>query len=81
MRTTITLDEDVADKALEISHRLRKPFKYVVNSALRAGFAKVERPCAGKVYRTKSRNLGCRKGFNLDSIQDLIAHAEGEVYR
>ncbi len=81
MRTTITLDEDVADKALEVSHRLRRPFKYVVNAALRVGLGKVERPGAGRAYRTKPRLLGLRRGLSLDNIQDILTRVEGEAYR
>jgi predicted transcriptional regulator len=35
MRTTLTLDDDVADRTRALAHKLRKPFKAVVNEALR----------------------------------------------
>jgi hypothetical protein len=37
MRTTLTLDPDVARMVQEEVHRVRKPFKDVVNDALRRG--------------------------------------------
>jgi len=37
MRTTLTLDPDVARMLTDEAHRLRKPFKQVVNDALRRG--------------------------------------------
>jgi hypothetical protein len=39
MRTTITLDEDVAAKLRSAARKTGRPFKEVVNSALRAGLA------------------------------------------
>ena len=39
MRTTLTLDEQIAKALKEVAHRTGKPFKQVVNEALRAGLA------------------------------------------
>ena len=39
MRTTLTLDPDVARMTEEEVHRLRQPFKVVGNAALRRGLA------------------------------------------
>jgi hypothetical protein len=43
MRTTLTLDDDVATKLRELAHRRRLPFKDIVNSVLRRGLATQER--------------------------------------
>lgn len=40
MRTTLTLDPDIAAKARKGAARLRKPFKEVINAALRVGLMK-----------------------------------------
>jgi hypothetical protein len=37
MRTTLTLDDDVAERLADLSRETRKPFKAVVNEALRRG--------------------------------------------
>ena len=37
MRTTLTLDDDVAERLAEVARQTRQPFKAVVNSALRRG--------------------------------------------
>lgn len=78
MRTTLTLDPDVASKAKRGAARLHKPFKEVINAALRAGLDEVLAPPAAKPYRTKPRRMGLRKGFSYDNISELIATAEGE---
>ena len=81
MRTTLTLDEDVAQKARAVVAQSRRPFKQIINEALRAGLERLERPAAGKPYRTKPRPMGLRAGRNLDNIQELLAQTEGERAR
>lgn len=78
MRTTLTLDPDVAAKARKGAAKLGKPFKEVVNTALRAGLEVVLAPPTAKPYRTKPRPLGLREGFSYDNISELLAQAEGE---
>ncbi|MSU59702.1 MAG: DUF2191 domain-containing protein [Pedosphaera sp.] len=78
MRTTLTLNPDVAAKAKRGAAKLRKPFKDVINAALRAGLDQVLAPPAAKPYRTQPRPLGLREGFSYDDIGELLARAEGE---
>lgn len=42
MRTTLTLDDDVAARLRDLAHRRRLPFKEVVNAVLRRGLAAPE---------------------------------------
>ncbi len=81
MRTTITLDEDVAQRAKQATQRLGQPFKQVINQALRAGLDQMEQPIRAKPYRTKPSKMGLRAGFSYDNIQELLAQAEGEDAR
>lgn len=78
MRTTLTLDPDVAAKAKRGAAKLGKPLKDVINAALRVGLDEVLKPAAARPYRTKARPLGLRQGFSYDNIADLLARAEGE---
>ncbi|MBU1693705.1 MAG: type II toxin-antitoxin system VapB family antitoxin [Verrucomicrobia bacterium] len=81
MRTTLTIDDDVLDKARSLAEKLRAPFRRVVNEALRAGLPAVEKPPAHRPFHTKPRKLGLRAGRNLDNIQELLAQIEGEAHR
>jgi hypothetical protein len=81
MRTTLTLDPDVSAKARKSAARLGKPFKEVVNSALRIGLEEISKPAPAKPYKTKPRPLGLRDGFTYDNISELLAHAEGEDHK
>jgi hypothetical protein len=44
MRTTLSLDDDVLERARAVSAKLRTPLKKVVNEALRAGLDQMESP-------------------------------------
>jgi hypothetical protein len=81
MRTTLTLDPDVAAKAKKSAARLRKPFKQVINTALRIGLEEVLKPPQAKPYRMKGRPLGLRPGFSYDNVAELLARLEGEHHR
>jgi hypothetical protein len=82
MRTTLTIDDDVA-AALE---RLRKKrdasFKDIVNDVLRRGLRDVNSSLRRrKPYRTRTANLGGSKIGSLDNIGEVLAILEGENYR
>lgn len=81
MRTTLTLDPDVAVKARKGAARLGRPFKDVVNQALRIGLDEVLAPPSAKAYQTQPRPLGLRDGLNYDDIAGLLAVGEGEEHR
>ena len=81
MRTTLSIDDDVLDRARSIAEQLHAPFRRVVNEALRAGLSTVEKPAKSRPYRTHPHKLGLRAGRNLDNIQELLAQTEGEDYR
>jgi hypothetical protein len=81
MRTTLSIDDDVIEKARAIAAKLRKPFRLIVNEALRAGLDQVGRPAKQRKYKTEPRALGLRAGRNIDDIQELLAQVEGEDSR
>ena len=77
MRTTVTLDPDVAAKVKRSAAKLGKPFKAVVNSALRSGLEQLLVPSAAKPYKTRPRPLGLKPGLSYDNIAELLDRAEG----
>jgi hypothetical protein len=79
MRTTLTIDDDVLDRARAVAQKLHTPFRHVVNEALRAGLQTVEKPARTHMYRTRPRQLGLKAGMNLDNIQELLAQIDGEA--
>jgi hypothetical protein len=82
MRTTLTLDEDVA----AMIERLRKArgwsLRDVVNRALREGLKHLGAPRRTRAaFRTGTADLGrCLLG-NVDNVGEVLAVAEGESFR
>lgn len=82
MRTTLTLDPDVAALLRRVRHTRGSSFKAVVNDALRQGLRQMVTPSDPPVqYRTPTADLGrCLVG-SLDDVVEVLAVAEGERFR
>lgn len=76
MKMTISLDEDVLQKARAVAARQGKPFQTVINETLREGLADIENPPKKRPYRTTPRPMGLKPGRNLDNIQELLSEIE-----
>ena len=82
MRTTLTLDDDVA----AVLERLRKSrdmsLRELVNEALRRGLKDMSsRSKRRERLRTRSVALGELRIASLDNIGAALAIAEGEAYK
>jgi len=79
MRTTITLDRDIAARLKGLRKRRDQTFKELVNTALRAGLDRLESPVklSPKPYSIRPHSLGARFP-NLDNIADVLAAIEDE---
>jgi len=76
MRTTVTLDPDVAAQIRAVARDRGISFKEALNSAVRAGLAGQR---GGAVrYRTPARALGLRPGVSLDKALQLAGELEDE---
>jgi hypothetical protein len=79
MRTTLTLDPDLERKLKEIAHRTRRPFREVVNEALRAGLAERARQTTGGTpFRVHAYHCGFRPGVDLLRLNQLSDDLEAE---
>jgi hypothetical protein len=82
MRTTLTLDDDVAAKLKAESRRAGRPFREVVNEALRRGLASRRVTAARQAFKISVRDLGDLKpGLCLDNVAELIEQVEGSPHR
>jgi hypothetical protein len=81
MRTTLTLDDDIAKILQSRARELDKPFKEVVNATLRAGLAKENLPVSRKPPpRVVARNLGLKAGIDPDKLNQLVDELEAEEF-
>jgi hypothetical protein len=82
MRTTLTLDDDVAAKLRAEARRMGRPFREVVNEALRRGLVARSGQGAREPFKVEPRDLGnVRPGLSLDNVADLIEQVEGPLHR
>ncbi len=79
MRTTLTLEKDVAARLDQLARRRRTSRKSLVNEALRAGLAVLDQPAAANPpFRTSGFDLGASLVGSLDNVAEVLARAEGE---
>jgi hypothetical protein len=78
MRTTVTLDDDVAELLRRVQPVKGLSMKETVNLALRAGLLGLEKKTQRKRYRLQPVSLGRCLLPNLDDIAEAIARSEGE---
>ncbi len=80
MRTTLTLDDDLADALKERARLLDKPFKQVVNDTLRRGLSPAaiqeERP----VFVVKPNHSGFKPGIDPLRLNQLNDELEVEEF-
>lgn len=77
MRTTVTLEADVAAKLKELAHRRRASFKATLNDVLRRGLSSQagtrESP---ERYRVQPHAGGFRPGIDPDKLNQLVDDLE-----
>ena len=82
MRTTLTIDEDVAAALERLRKRRDTSLKEVVNDVLRRGLREVTAPPKQpEPYRTRVAHLGPSKVGSLDKISEVLALVDGENYK
>jgi len=82
MRTTLTLDDDVA-AALERLRRARDAsLKDVVNEVLRRELSELAaRPKRREPFRTQSVELGRLRLASIDNVSESLAIGEGDALK
>lgn len=77
MRTTLTLDEDIGLALRDAARHSGRPFKAVVNEALRRGLSVGAKPMEGrKPFRVKVRRLGWAPGIDPLKLNQLVDELE-----
>ncbi len=82
MRTTLTLDDDVAARLNQMRKLRDQSLKELVNDLLRQALKEMNKPSKpGRVHRTRSVSLGrCLVG-NVDDVSEVLAVTEGEDFK
>ena len=81
MRTTLTIDDDVAAKLRDEMAKSQRSLKEVVNAFLRRGLAAPRDEELASPFTVKARPMGLRNGFDLDDIGGLLEFLDGASRR
>jgi hypothetical protein len=73
MRTTVTLDPDVAAKLKQAARERGISFKEALNTSVRRGLRSADSP---RPYRVPTRRLGVKPGIDLDRALRLAGEME-----
>jgi len=79
MRTTLTLDPDVERLLEDEVHRVRRPFKQVVNDAIRRGLAPRLADTPAEPYRVKPHESVLAPGIDPAHLNRLVDELEDEA--
>lgn len=79
MRTTVTLDPDVARLLKEEEARQRRSFKEVVNDAIRRGLAPRPGQASVEPYRVRPHQTTLRPGVDPAGLNRLADELEDEA--
>lgn len=81
MRTTVTLDPDVAASLKEFSHQSRMSFKDALNTVLRRGLA-AQAPAArkGRRFVVEPHDGALKPGLDLARLNQIADQLETEAF-
>jgi hypothetical protein len=78
VRTTVTLDPDVAEQLKSLARRRNVSFKAALNNAVRAGLAAERGSKPSKPYKVPARSMGLMPGVDLTHALQLAGDLEDE---
>jgi hypothetical protein len=82
MRTTVTIDEDVATKLqAEMRRQPSSNFKQILNDVLRRGLLVRRELATAKPFRVRARRMGKMQGMNYDNVGEMLEHLEGAEHK
>ena len=81
MRTTLTIDDDVAARIEQRRRRDGQSLKQVVNALLREGLRGGQGTSGSRKYRTTTHALRMRPGFDAAKLNQLVDELETDGYR
>jgi hypothetical protein len=81
VRTTLTLDEDVANLLRKEIRRTGLPMKQAVNNLLRSGLQQAAAPVKPRKFKVKARGIGLPAEWTSGSVSELIEMLEGPLHR
>jgi len=82
MKTTVTIDDDIASKLLAEMRRERsKNFNQILNDVLRQGLLVRRGLAVSNPFRVRAWRMGKTQGLSHDSVGELLEYLEGAEHK
>ncbi len=82
MRTTLTLDDDLAERLKDLARQAGTSFKEVTNDAIRRGLSAGENPAGGpEPFRVPAARRGFKPGIDPLKLNQIYDDLETEALR
>ena len=81
VRTTVTLDDDVAARVKRESLSRGASFRDTLNDLLRAALLGVNYKPRRRTLAIRPTCMGHKPGLNYDNIESLLEYGEGDQHR
>jgi hypothetical protein len=81
VRTTLTLEDDVANRLRAEMRQSGKGMKVLVNDYLRLALNSKKGAPEVRPFRVRASNMGTLPGLNYDNIGELLEQVEGAAHR
>lgn len=80
MRTTLTIDDDLAARIEELRRNRGLSLKKAINALLRDALDYGSRPSQPRRFQTKTHRLGLRTGYDPAKLNQLVDELESEAF-
>jgi hypothetical protein len=81
VRTTLSIDDDIAHLLNQEISKNGKSLKQTINHLLRLGLMQAGKPQPSKPFTVTPRPLGLPPGLSYDNIGDLLEALEGPDHK
>jgi hypothetical protein len=81
VRTTLSIDDDIASLLELEMQRSGDSFKGTINRLLRVGLTASSKPETSKPFEVTPFQLGLKPGLSYDCIAELLEEVEGPYHR
>jgi hypothetical protein len=80
VRTTVTLEPDVARLLNDQAHRTRKSFKETLNAAVRIGLGHVSEPGASSSFTIEARPMQIKVGMDAGRFNSMLDELDADDF-
>ena len=81
MRTTLTIEDEIAHSIERLRARERMSFREAVNRLLKAGLLAIESKPASRPYQGRTFDMGLEPGIDPNRLNQLADELEAEEFR